>query len=278
MVASSHRADDCVLCARCATDHRTLKLKFDGCARSSHCVLAGLPRPSLDRTVAARPPDRCKLVPLFCDMLLSCRWAQMSCDLTIRFGIEAGQPFCREQPGCAAYPVAQRGASPLPGRYTRIHTPGASLGGRVSPDECLRDIAHLSAFAPCGYARCGCLRCRVRGSFLSFSAVYGSCAVSQILSLCAPRSAPSALSIFARPRCIIHSTRPLSKCRVVCEHRPPERGRKEGAAGGCRWHCRVRRGTLETVASYSTVSCLSEFPALVSCVYRRSLRPRPVPC
>ena len=53
LVASSHRADDCVLCARCATDHRTLKLKFDGCARSSHCVLAGLPRPSLDRTVAA---------------------------------------------------------------------------------------------------------------------------------------------------------------------------------------------------------------------------------
>lgn len=165
-------------------------------------------------------------------------------------------------------------AATWPLQYTRIHTPGASLGGRVSPDECLRDIAHLSAFAPCGYARCGCLRCRVRGSFLSFSAVYGSCAVSQILSLCAPRSAPSALSIFARPRCIIHSTRPLSKCRVVCEHRPPERGRKEGAAGGCRWHCRVRRGTLETVASYSTVSCLSEFPALVSCVYRRSLGDR----
>ena len=123
----------------------------------------------------------------------------------------------------------------VPRRYTR-DTYSWCVAGRasVSGRECLRDIAHLSAFAPCGYARCGCLRCRVRGPFLSFSAVYGSCAVSQILSLCAPRSAPSALSIFARPRCIIHSTRPLSKCRVVCEHRPPERGRKEGAAGGCR--------------------------------------------
>lgn len=140
LVASSHRADDCVLCARCATDHRTLKLKFDGCARSSHCVLAGLPRPSLDRTVAARPPDRCKLVPLFCDMLLSCRWAQMSCDLTIRFGIEAGQPFCREQPGCAAYPVAQRGASPLPGRYS---TRGYILLVRRWAGECLRTSASV---------------------------------------------------------------------------------------------------------------------------------------
>lgn len=110
MVASSHRADDCVLCARCATDHRTLNLKFDGCARSSHCVLAGRPWPSPDRTFA-------KPLILFCEMLLSCRWAQTSCGLTIRFGVEARQPFCREQPGCAAYPVAPRGASPIHAGY-----------------------------------------------------------------------------------------------------------------------------------------------------------------